>query len=68
MTTNRYIHGVVEICRDCGGHGKRTQYPQWDRLHQHPSTLVCELCEGTGRVIVSKKIEVTVVAFKNSVL
>jgi DnaJ-class molecular chaperone len=64
MTTNRYLHGVVEICRDCDGEGIRTTYAQWDRLHQHPTTDTCALCEGTGRVRVSKKIEVTVVAFK----
>lgn len=67
MTTNRYMHATVELCRDCSGWGKKTIYQQWDRLHQHPNDVVCELCEGSGRVVVSKKIEVTVVAFKTDI-
>ena len=64
MKTNRYMHPTVELCRNCEGNGEVTKYHNWDLLHQQGETETCPTCEGSGRVLVSKKIEVTVEPFK----
>lgn len=65
MITNRYIHPTIELCTKCQGEGIIAVYPAWDMLNQHGEAAECPTCEGSGRVLVSKKIEVTVVPFKN---
>lgn len=63
----RYQHPVIEICRDCKGEGQRDFYHEYDVLMMHPEFKRCPTCEGSGRVVVSKNIEVTVVAFKTDI-
>jgi len=68
MSTNRYMHPIIEVCKKCEGTGRLIEFPVWDVLRQTEAEIkLCELCEGSGRVVVSKKIEVTVVAFKTDI-
>ena len=66
MKTNRYMHPTVELCRDCEGNGITCKFEPWDVLNQQPEEITCPTCEGSGRVVVSKKIEVTVEPFKKN--
>lgn len=65
MVKHKYIHPTIEICKTCSGTGNITIYSEWDLLNQHGEPAECPTCEGSGRVLVSKKIEVTVEPFKN---
>jgi DnaJ-class molecular chaperone len=60
----RYIHKHIELCTKCEGEGIRYIFAKYDLLHQEPIRITCEVCEGSGRVYVSKKTEITVEAFK----
>ena len=64
MTHTRHIHPKIEICRICTGTGTDYEYHKHDRLNQHPKAITCKTCEGSGRVLVSKKTEITVEPFK----
>lgn len=64
MIRYKYIHPEIEICKTCSGTGDITIYPEWDLLNHHGEAAKCTTCEGSGRVLVSKKIEVTVEPFK----
>lgn len=66
MVTNRYMQPTIELCTKCKGEGVTWEYPDWDKLgHTEATPRTCTTCEGSGRVVVSKKIEVTVIPFKN---
>jgi len=64
MIHKRNIHPAVELCKDCEGSGIKYTYHKYDILHSEPTEVTCTTCEGTGRVIVSKKIEIRVEPFK----
>ena len=66
MIYKRYRHPTIELCRKCDGTGVDYTYHEYDRLRMEPTAVTCSTCEGTGRVIVSKKIEVTVEPFKKN--
>lgn len=65
MKKLKRIHPTVEICRECSGVGANHVFDNED-LFQRGDTHaeICSLCNGSGRVIVSKTIEVTIEAFK----
>lgn len=65
MIYNRYQHATIELCHDCKGEGLRAFYEPYDILQMNPEIKTCPTCEGSGRVVVSKKIEITVIPFKN---
>jgi len=58
------MHPTVELCHACQGNGEEMKYSNWDVLHQHGEVEQCDTCQGSGRVVVSKKIVVTVEPFK----
>ena len=64
MTYKRYQHPTIELCKNCGGSGVDYKYPEHDVLRQYPEAIECCTCEGSGRVLVSKEIFITVEAFK----
>lgn len=65
MEKTTYQHPVIELCRDCKGEGIKHVFPPWDKLNQtEPEVIPCPLCEGNGRVIVSKKTVITIKPFK----
>ena len=64
MIYNRFKHPVIEICTKCDGTGLGYIYQEHDVHRMEPTEVTCTTCEGSGRVIVSKKIEVTVEPFK----
>jgi len=61
----RYQHPTIELCKDCKSAGIMYTYHKYDILRQEPIAKTCTTCEGSGRVVVSKKIEVTVEPFKS---
>ncbi|MGL4518431.1 MAG: hypothetical protein ACRCUJ_01665 [Phocaeicola sp.] len=56
----RYKHPRIALCRECKGQGFTTYL---DQMKDEVIKERCETCAGTGRVIVSGVIEVTVVPF-----
>lgn len=64
MIHKRYQHPTIELCKDCEGTGIAYEYHEHDVLRQEPKAVECITCEGSGRVYVSKKTEITVEAFK----
>lgn len=60
----RYIHPHVEICRNCGGNG--FNMVDSDPILMGKGEIVrreCEVCDGSGRVIVSREVTIKVLAF-----
>lgn len=65
MIKKRYQHPMIELCRDCEGTGIVYIFPEWDIFKQtEPEACTCSLCEGSGRVQVSKQIIITINPFK----
>jgi len=64
MEHKRYMHPTIELCKICEGTGVNHKFHEHDLLNQHPETIQCETCEGSGRVLVSKITVITVESFK----
>jgi hypothetical protein len=64
MIYKRYRHPVIELCNKCKGTGVDYTYHEYDILLMEPTEVICSIYEGSGRVFISKKIEVTVEPFK----
>lgn len=64
MKKRRYKHPTICICRICGGRGYLEEFPHNDIFQQQDSTcVICSQCQGSGRVVVSSKVEISVVAY-----
>ncbi|MDL2289949.1 hypothetical protein LJB95_00910 [Paludibacteraceae bacterium OttesenSCG-928-F17] len=64
MIKTKYHHPTIEICRKCNGTGHTHTFAPDDYREEYPIKQSCELCLGSGRVIVSKKIETKIEAFQ----
>lgn len=60
MEKKRYKHAKICICQKCQGTGSITQYASEDILHMNPRTVACDLCNCTGRVLVSSVTTTTI--------
>lgn len=56
-TEKKYKHPKVALCHRCGGMGFLTRL---DDRGENEVTRTCPDCEGSGRVVVSAVMEVTV--------
>lgn len=64
MIKKRYKHPAIALCRQCGGKGIVDDFPKEDIFRQMDSFRdVCPLCKGSGRVIVSAEVLITIVAY-----
>lgn len=59
-TEKRYKHPKVALCRRCGGRGCLTRL---DEREENEITETCPDCLGSGRVVVSAVIDVTVIPY-----
>ena len=59
---SRYNHPHISLCRQCGGKGYLSNY---DEYADETTTEVCPLCQGSGRVLVSKTIQITINPYLN---
>jgi len=66
MEYYRYMQPTIELCKTCNGDGLKYVFHEFDLLQQEPIGVTgCPTCEGSGRVIVSKKTVITVEPFEN---
>ena len=65
MEFTRHMHPTIEICKKCGGTGTDYEYHIHDILRQEATEVQCAVCDGSGRVYVSKITHITVEPFKN---
>lgn len=65
MTHKRYQHKTIELCRDCAGKGYVIYFDEYDFKEENPLKKTCTTCQGSGRVLVSKKIETTIEPFNS---
>lgn len=63
MEKKKYIHPHICICRECEGTGKAYSYQTEDVLRLEPTLIKCELCNGTGRVVVRKKTTIIITPY-----
>ena len=53
MEKKKYKHAKICICRKCSGTGLCSVYDKEDILQMYPGTVDCDLCNGSGKVLVS---------------
>ncbi len=54
VADGHYINESIDVCRGCLGTGTVPGFPDY----------ACQTCDGTGKVLVSKDIQITVKPFK----
>lgn len=65
-TYKKHIHPSIEICRECGGTGDKYYFAENDYREENLIRRDCCICDGAGRVVISKEIITKVEAFSRT--
>lgn len=61
-----YVTTYVDVCRNCKGKGTVTLSSYYSTGSSRERVTECTVCEGTGRVVVSKEIHIKVEPYKTT--
>lgn len=65
MRKKRFVQPHICLCRKCEGSGTMSVYKEHDILRLEPAAATCDVCNGTGRVIISSETIITITPFSD---